>query len=299
MSTTDGTSAVPSLPAKSESAAVLTALPCSSPALLSLKGKKAVITGGSRGIGLSIAKLFVDLGAEILICSRDEESLDAARKTMSDPSKCSTVVADLSTFDGIRALVAGCAFENVHILVNNVGMNIRKKAEDFSAEEFRTVFTTNFFSAYDISVAFLPWLRQAGGASVVNISSVAGMSHVPSGCAYGSSKAAMDQMTRTLAVEWARFGIRVNSCNPGPINTDLIRRANQAYLDAWEERLPLGRFGESAEVANVVAFLAGGMSTYVTGQCLAVDGGWTATGFNEVPGFWDDASRTKKRRTEE
>lgn len=259
---------------------------------MSLYGKKALVTGGSKGIGLTTARLFVELGADVTITARGMEDLKKARDSMPCPERCHIVSADLSTREGIDNLVKGYPHEELHVLVNNVGTNIRKKAESFSPDEFEAIFNSNFHSTYRISLGFLPHLQRAGkasGAAVVNISSVAGSTHIPSGCAYGASKAAMDQLTRNLAVEWSRFGIRVNAVGPGPIETPLIRTASPIYLEGFKKRIPLRRMGDPIEVARPVAFLASEAAAYITGQCLMVHGGFTATSYNEVPGFWEDA----------
>merc|ERR1712187_425942 len=126
------------------------------------------------------------------------------------------------------------------ILINNVGMNIRRKAEEYRHEDFEKVLDTNFFSAWRVTKAFFPKLKkagEAGGATVVNVSSVAALNHVPSGVAYGASKAAMDQMTRNLSVEWSRFGIRVNAVGPGPVETPLMASASPVYKDEFKKRI--------------------------------------------------------------
>lgn len=178
-------------------------------------------------------------------------------------------------------------------MVNNCGTNIRKKAEEFDHEEFTKVFDTNFMSCMWLSLAALPLLkaasekRKGGGAAVVNLSSVAGCTHIPSGFPYAASKAAMDQMTRNLSVEWARFSIRVNSVAPGPIETPLIRTAHPQYIADFKERIPMGRLGQVEEIARPIAFLASDAAAFITGQTLYLDGGFTVTSFNKVPSYWE------------
>mmetsp|Transcript_105017 Transcript_105017/g.146431 ORF Transcript_105017/g.146431 Transcript_105017/m.146431 type:complete len:289 (-) Transcript_105017:22-888(-) len=264
---------------------------------MDLKGSKALVTGGSRGIGFAAAELLLSLGAEVVICARGAEGLRSAQQKMPHSERCHTIVADLSTQAGIKALVEQLPWRELDILVNNCGTNIRKKAEDFDAEEFSTVFNTNFMSCMWLTQAALPLLRKAmdgeskqrrrKSASVVNVSSVAGCRHIPSGFPYAASKAAMDQMTRNLAVEWARFGIRVNSVAPGVIETPLIQTANPTYVSDFKKLKPMRRMGQTTEVARPIAFLASDASSFVTGQTLYVDGGFTASGFNEVPGYWE------------
>jgi len=255
---------------------------------MDMTGKRVLVTGGSKGIGLAVAQLFNELGANVTICARGQEDLEKARETMKAAERCRIIAADLSSRSGIDDMVKAYSYEELHVLINNVGTNIRKRAEDFTPEEFESIFAVNCFSSYRISVGFLPHLREAGNASIVNVGSVAGTTHIPSGCAYGASKAAMEQLTRNLAVEWSRFNIRVNCVAPGPIETPLLANANPTYLNDFKKRLPMHRMGKPQEVARPIAFFASDASSYVTGQILYVDGGFTATSYNEVPCYWDE-----------
>jgi Tropinone reductase 1 len=172
------------------------------------------------------------------------------------------------------------------ILVNNVGINIRHATRDYTLEEYRAVMQTNLESAFDMCRQSYPLLKASGQAAIVNVSSVAGLTHLSTGAPYAMSKAAMIQMTRNMAVEWAADGIRVNAVAPWYIETPLANEVLSAenFREAVIARTPMRRIGRPAEVAAPVTFLCSSAASYVTGQCLAVDGGFTVFGFTGPAG---------------
>jgi Tropinone reductase 1 len=169
----------------------------------------------------------------------------------------------------------------LNILVNNAGGNLTKAANDYSEDEWRGIFETNLFSAFELSRSAYPLLTRHAASAIVNVGSVSGVAHVRSGAPYGMSKAALHQMTRNLAVEWAEDGIRVNTVAPWYIRTRRTsgKLADPDYLDEVLLRTPMGRIGEPEEVAAAVAFLCLPASSYITGECIAVDGGFLRYGF--------------------
>jgi Tropinone reductase 1 len=251
-----------------------------------LDGRTALVTGASKGIGRACAAELLAFGADVLLVARGEDTLEAARADLAAEFPGHRVLAfaaDLSeaeqrldVFDWINDLGA-----TPSILVNNVGTNIRKPTLAYESEEYRHVFETNLFSAFELCRLVHPHLAQHAQSAIVNIGSVAGLTHIPTGAPYAMSKAALTQLTRNLAVEWARDGIRVNCVAPWYIRTPLVAGvlANQSYLDDVLERTPLGRIGEPEEVAATVAFLCLPASSYITGECIAVDGGFLRNGF--------------------
>jgi Tropinone reductase 1 len=249
-----------------------------------LDGKFALITGGTKGIGLATAQEMLSLGASVFIVARDQAMVQAQiRQWQQQGLLAAGTAADVSTTEGREKLMAdvGGASDRIDILVNDVGMNIRKKAAEYTFEEYRRVLGTNMDSAFDLCSRSYALLQKSGEGAVVNVLSVAGLTHLRTGAPYGMSKAALLQLTRNLAVEWAANHIRVNAVAPWYTRTPLAAAmlGKPDYLKQVVERTPMGRIAEPEEIASVIAFLCMPAASYVTGQCVAVDGGFLANGF--------------------
>jgi len=239
-----------------------------------LEGKKAVITGGTKGIGKAIVDEFVALGADVIAIARD---LSIADKN----PKAAYLEGDLTdpTFRQLVLYTVSQRWGMLHVLINNVGTNVRKKFTDYSEEEYRKLFETNLFAMTALTQAAHELLVKSGNASVINIASVAGSVDVQSGPPYGMTKAAIIQLGTHLAVEWAPT-VRVNTVSPWYIETPLTQPvlSQPDRLEKILARTPLGRVGQPKEVAGLVAFLAMDHAGYITGQNIMVDGGFTSKG---------------------
>jgi Tropinone reductase 1 len=250
-----------------------------------LDGRLALITGASRGLGRATALEMAALGADLVLVARRADGLRDVHEEIRGrwpARKVTRLAADLATDTGRDAVVeAVSGAGSLHILVNNVGTNIRKPMAEITLEEYRAVQETNLVSCFELCRRLLPMLRAGAPACVVNNASVAGLTHLRTGAAYGMSKAAMIQLTRNLAVEWARYEIRVNAVAPWYIDTPLARQVleDDAYLAAVLDRTPMGRIGQPEEVARTVAFLCMDGAAYITGQTIPVDGGFSVYGF--------------------
>ncbi|MEO6000209.1 MAG: SDR family oxidoreductase [Chitinophagaceae bacterium] len=254
------------------------------PDIWKLKGKKAFVTGGTKGIGKAIVAQFLHLGADVIFVARNQEEVTGVLQEFKEqrlPVKA--IAADVSNAAG-RALCYSMIKETwngLDILVNNAGMNIRKKMIMYDESEYNRIISTNLSSAFYLSQLFYPFLKASGNGSVVNISSVSGLTHIRSGAVYGITKAALIQLSRNLAAEWAVDKIRVNAVAPWYIKTPLASSVlqNEQYLQEVLARTPMHRIGQPEEVAAAVAFLCMQASSYITGQCLAIDGGFSTYGF--------------------
>lgn len=251
-----------------------------------LDGQVALVTGASAGIGAATARELAMLGADLRLVARDGDLLETIRADLAEEfphQQVSAFAADLTRaeqrdelFDWLHDLDDG-----LHLLVNNVGDNTPGPALDYTHDDWRRLFELNVYTAFELCQRAHPLLAEHPASAIVNVGSVSGTTHVRTGVLYGMSKAALHQMTRNLACEWADDGIRVNAVLPWYIRT---RRTSAAladpeYYDEVIARTPMQRIGEPEEVASAIAFLCLPASSYVTGECIAVDGGFLRYGF--------------------
>ncbi len=248
-----------------------------------LEGKKVLITGGTKGIGEACAQLMAEAGAEVMVLSRhpgDIEKMSAEAKTnglsiigqafdMAEPKIADKVIAHVQQIWG-----------SLDVLINNAGTNIRKATVAYSDDEYDFIMQTNLRSVFELCRAAYPLLKANKGC-IVNMSSVSALTHISSGSIYGMTKAALTQLTRNLAVEWAMDGIRVNCIAPWYIETPLIETvlADAEKLKGIIARTPMQRLGQPEEVAAAALFLSLPAASYITGQCVGVDGGFIINGY--------------------
>ena len=247
-----------------------------------LEGKVALISGGARGQGAVEAKLFAREGAKVVFGDiLDESGKQVEAEIHEAGGEAAYVHLDVTREDDWRTAMntAIDRYGKLDILVNNAGILIRKGIEDTTEEDWDRIMGVNAKGAFLGTKHSIPAMRQAGGGSIVNISSTAGLVASPSGSAsYTASKGAVRLLTKSTAVQYAKEGIRCNSIHPGPIDTDIIQETltDPAKLEERMQRLPMGRVGTADEIAYGVLYLASEEASFVTGSELVIDGGTTA-----------------------
>lgn len=239
--------------------------------------KVAIVTGGCRGIGLAATAIFLEQGWRVAMVDRDTEEL---RKVASGMENVLAVEADISDPEQVDRMVAEvtAAFGRIDALVNNAGVALFSRASQTSFEAWREVMATNLDGVFLCTQATTEELARTKGA-IVNIASISGLRASTLRVAYGTSKAAVIHLTKQFAAELGELGIRVNCVAPGPVRTKLAMAVHAPeIISAYYDAIPLNRYGEAREIAEAVVFLCSEKASFISGQTLAADGGFDATG---------------------
>jgi 2-dehydro-3-deoxy-D-gluconate 5-dehydrogenase len=252
--------------------------------MFDLKGRVAIVTGGNGGIGLGMARGLADAGARVVLAARNETKSQAAVTDLTGRGgEAMAVQADVADEGSVARLVDTTRdrYGRLDILVNNAGINVRKPVHELALDEWRRVLDTNLTSAFLCSKAAYPAFKAAGGGKIINIGSMMSLFGASFAPAYGASKGGIVQLTRSMAVAWARDNIQVNAVLPGWIDTELTQNARREVAglhDSVLRRTPAGRWGGIDDMAGVAVFLASAASDFVTGTAIAVDGGYSIQG---------------------
>ena len=242
-----------------------------------LQGIVAIVTGGTRGIGLAIVRTYLQNGAKVALFGSREETVNKALDELKAENAGWEVIGmapDLTDYAAVKAAVDDVAhhFGKVDILVNNAGISAREPLEAYEPESFKRIMDLNVTALFNGCKAVEPIMKAQGGGCIINTSSMVSLYGQPSGVGYPTSKFAVNGMTKSLARELGRVGIRVNAVAPGVTRTDMVAALPPEMVARISAPIPLGRIGEPEEVANVFLFLASDLASYVTGAVISVDG---------------------------
>lgn len=244
---------------------------------MNLEGKKALVTGGSRGLGKAIALKLASLGADVVInyTSNEAKAEEVKNEIESLGRKSEIIKADISKFDEAKELVEKSIdfLGQIDILVNNAGITRDNLILRMSEEDFDSVIDVNLKGVFNVTKSASRPMLKTKNASIINISSVVGVAGNAGQTNYSASKAGVIGFTKSLAKEIAKKNVRVNAIAPGFIETDMTDKLTEEVIDEYKKVIPLGHLGKAEDIANAVAFLASDMSSYITGQVLIVDGG--------------------------
>ncbi|HEX4000085.1 MAG TPA: SDR family oxidoreductase [Pirellulales bacterium] len=249
--------------------------------LFRLEGRRALITGGSKGLGRTIATALAQAGADIVITSRTADDCGSAARAIrgSTARTATAIAADISLAGDVDRLYQAATKDGpIDILVNSAGVNIRNPVGDISEADWDTVLNVNLKGPFLLARRFGPAMAERGWGRLIQLGSIMSVVSLPERTPYASSKAGILGLTRTLALEWAGKGVTVNAICPGPFATDMNKPllADPAKYAAFVSKIPMGRWGELHEITGAALFLASPASSFVTGTTLFVDGGWTA-----------------------
>ncbi len=240
-----------------------------------LKGKTAIITGGTRGIGFAIAKLYLENGANVAIAGSRQESVDKALAKLPEyAERVMGIWPDLCNPEEVAANFSSVKekFGSLDILVNNAGISSRTSLYDYTLEEFTKIVNINLTAVFVCSQAAARMMKEQGGGAIINTSSMVSMYGQPAGCGYPATKFAVNGITKSLARELAKDQIRVNAVAPGVTRTDMVAALPEDMVARISAGIPLGRVGEPLDVAQAYLYLASDAASYVTGTVLNVDG---------------------------
>lgn len=239
--------------------------------------KTALVTGAARGIGLATTRLFIEQGWRVAMVDRDAEELE---RVAADIGEACAFVHDVSILDEVTAMAAVVqeTFGRIDAVVNNAGVADFGPMEETDFTRWRLVMETNLDGVFLVSQACIPALKESRG-SLVNIASISGLRASTLRVAYGTSKAAVIQLTKQQAAELGEFGVRANCVCPGPVRTKLAMAVHtQEIIDAYHDAIPLNRYGSENEIGELITFLCSDKASYITGQVIASDGGFESTG---------------------
>jgi NAD(P)-dependent dehydrogenase (short-subunit alcohol dehydrogenase family) len=247
-----------------------------------LDGRRALVTGGAKGLGRVMAEALAEAGANVAVASRTLDACRAAADEIarSTGRRTAAFAVDVSRSDDIIRLVSEVerGLGPVDILVNNAGVNVRGPSHELSEEDWDVVVDTNLKAPFLLARALGPGMCERGWGRVINMGSMLSVVGLAGRAPYASSKAGLLNLTRVLALEWASRGVTVNAICPGPFATDMNRQLlnDPVKYKAFIEKIPMGRWGELHDIAGAAVFLASDASAFVTGSALILDGGWTA-----------------------
>lgn len=246
-----------------------------------LENKTVIVTGGSKGIGKSIALTFAQLKANVVISGRNKRALEETLRELHEfNDKCIAVAGDLSNIDEVRHLVDSAAskFGSVDVLVNNAGVNIAKPALNVTEEDWDTVLDLNLKTAFFASQTAAKYMIAQKSGRIINIASQMAFVGYIKRAAYCSSKGGLVQLTKALAVEWASEGVRVNAVAPTFIETELTTKMfeDKEFKKDVDSRILLDGLSQPEDISGAVLYLASNLANFVTGETIKVDGGWTA-----------------------